>query len=126
MKQNFEKLDRHTFGGTKASENLADMLITKYPRCISKTSKFYHKFNAHMTSCVYALKHFPNGGLITMMELYRDHIFDSVNKSSLPEEVKTHLLNVMTYSFRWKYKVVKEINQSNEHKRRKSQKNTQI
>lgn len=126
MKQNYHKLDKHTFGGTRASENLVDMLLKEYPQCISKVSKFYHKFNAHMTSCVYALKHFPDGGLITMMELYRDHIFDNVNKSNLPEIVKTHLLNVMTYSFRWKYAVVREINQSNENKRRKSQENKKV
>ena len=103
------RLDRHTFGGTAASEMLAFMLITKYPMCIHKVSGYYHQYNRDVTNMVYAWKHFKNGGLLELMELHKQKKFSIVNNSNLPAEVKSFLLNVMSVSYYAKRKVVKNL-----------------
>ena len=99
MRQKPYKLDPHTLGGTKASETLAKILNEQFPQCIAKTSAFYHKFTAHLASCVRSSKCFSDGGLATMVQLYKEHKFKVVRNSNLPEIVKSYLLNVMSVSY---------------------------
>lgn len=103
------KLDPYTFGGTVASENLANILNTRYPQCIAKVSRYYHKFTSHLTNCIYAWRHFPDNGFILMMDLYKEHKFKTVKESNLPEVVKSHLLNIMSGTYREKIKIVKRL-----------------
>jgi hypothetical protein len=103
------KVDPHTFGGSPASENLAKILNDHYPHLVSKVSCFYHKFTEHLTNCLYSARHFPNGGLRTMMELYKQHKFESIRKSGMPDVVISHLLNVMTTSYKINLVVVNRI-----------------
>jgi hypothetical protein len=94
------KVAPHTFGGTPASENLSKILTENYPQLVSKVGAYYSKFTEHSTNCIYAAIHFPNGSLETMMLLYKNHIFESIKESGMPTVVISHLLNVMTVSYR--------------------------
>ena len=105
-------IDSHTFGGSKASETLALLLNTKYPRLVGKVGRYYHKYTADLTSMVYSWKHFtPNNGgcLVELMELHKHKKFSKIKHSSLPEEIKNYLLNVMSVSFRMKHRVIKNL-----------------
>jgi hypothetical protein len=102
------KVNPYTFGGSTASGNLSKMLNDQYPHLVSKVGAYYGKFSEHCNNCVRAAKHFPNGGLGIMMCLYKEHKFESIKKSGMPEVVITHLLNVMTYSYRKSIKFINE------------------
>jgi hypothetical protein len=102
------KLDPHTFGGTRASEKLADILNEHYPELVTKVGGFYHKFTAQMTNCANAAHHFPEGGLRTMMELYKKQKFETVSKSGMPPAVISHLLNIMSASYKQNLVIVNQ------------------
>lgn len=94
------KVDPHTFGGSRASESLARVLNEQHPELVTKVGGVYHKFTEHLTSCEQAAAYFPNGGLRTMLEMYKQHKFATVRKSTLPDIVKSLLLNVMSTAFK--------------------------
>jgi hypothetical protein len=109
--QKIVKIDYHTFGGTEASEILASILNTKYPRCVRRVSSYYHKYTRDLIAMVYSWKYFVNEGglLLEFMELHKQKKFAIVEKSNLPAEVKSFLLNVMSVSYYSKRKVVKNL-----------------
>jgi len=92
-------VDPHTFGGSKASENLADILENHYPRLIPKVSR-------------YAWNH-RYAGLASLMALHKEKKLAQVQDSNLPEEVKSHLLNVMCVVYHEKLKVIKSMHEHN-------------
>jgi uncharacterized protein (DUF3820 family) len=102
------KVDPHTFGGSVTSKHLSNILNDQYPHLVSKVGAYYCMFAEHNNNCVRAAKHFPNGGLGIMMQLYKNHKFESIKKSGMPEIVITHLLNVMTYLYRKSIKIINE------------------
>ena len=104
-----KKIDSRTLGGNQAGINLVEMLNERYPQLISKVSAYYHKFNDHLTSLIYSQKHFIHKGvLVQIMHLYRDYKLNIVKNSTLPDEVKSHLLNIMCASFGDKVKIMRK------------------
>jgi hypothetical protein len=102
-------IDKHTFGGTKGGEDLANILSNKYPQLIRKISSYYHQYNADLNSMIYSWPHFQNTSLIELMDLHRQKKFSVIETSNLPEESKSFLLNVMSVSYREKRKIVKNL-----------------
>ena len=108
MRQKPYKLDPHTFGGSPASESLASILNNN-PRYVAKVSAYYHKFTEHLTNCLYSAQHFPNGTFNVMMELYKEHRFEHIRNSGMPDVIISHLLNVMTTSYKTNLRVVNRL-----------------
>jgi len=102
------KIDPHTFGGSPASESLAKIL-NEHPRFVSKVGAYYHKYTEHLTECLYAANHFAGGSLRPMMELYKQHKFESIKKSGMPEVIISHLLNVMSTYYKINLRVINRI-----------------
>lgn len=102
-------IDPGTFGGSKASKNLASILNTEYPRCCRKVGMHYNKFSEMMVQMMNSWRHFYSGGLLELMELYRAKKFEVVKKSKLPPVVESHLLNVMSQQYRLYRKVAKNL-----------------
>jgi len=113
MIKKYSKLSPHTFGGSRASENLTEMLNTQYPHIISKVSRHYHSFTRHMVDCLHASKHFSDGGFGVMVELYKQHKFDIVRQSNMPDFVKSHLLNIMSTSYKIRFAEIKKLMSNN-------------
>lgn len=114
------KIDPHTFGGSPASESLAMILNDQYPNLVSKVSVHYHKFHRHLTTCLYSAHNFPDGSLEAMMELYKQHKFTMINKSDMPDVVKSHLINVMSASYKINLKVVSRLMKESHDRRAKA------
>jgi|APCry1669193128_1035447.scaffolds.fasta_scaffold15299_2 hypothetical protein len=112
------KVDPHTFGGSPASENLAKILNDHHPRLVTKVGAYYHKYTEHLTECLYAAQHFPSGSLRGMMELYKQHRFEHIRNSGMPDTVISHLLNVMSTSYKINLRVINRIMASAAAKRR--------
>ena len=102
-------IDPGTFGGSQASKNLSDILTNQHPQCVRRVGAFYGSFSEMMVQMMNSWKHFYNGGLLELMQLYRDKKFQLVKDSNLPEVVKSHLLNVMTQQYRLYRKVAKNL-----------------
>ena len=102
MKQNrlTVKLDPHTFGGSKASEKLSKVLNEQHPELVAKVGGFYHKFTAHLNSCVIAAPYFQGGGLCTMMELYKQHKLAIIQETTMPDIIKSLFSNVVLTAFK--------------------------
>jgi hypothetical protein len=94
------KLDPHTFGGSRASEALADILSKQHPNLISKVACVYHHFSVCMKGLRKSWPNFKGTEAIFLMELCRTHLFDKVKNFNLPPLVESHLLNIMTASYR--------------------------
>lgn len=100
-------IDKHTFGGTKASENLAQILNIEYPKLSHKVSRHYHKFSLMMKNLRNFQKICYSGDVLILMALYKKHTFDNVTQLSLPSKVESHLKNVMICQYRICYEHVK-------------------
>ncbi len=120
------RIDPHTFGGSKASENLALILNDDHPELVTKVGAYYHGFTGHLTNCLYAAHHFPNGGLRVMLELYKKHKYETIKNSGMPEKVISHLWNVMSTAYKVNLIVINRImkesndrqnNKGNQHKK---------
>lgn len=94
------KLDPYTFGGSLASAGLAKILNDQHPELVTKVGGRYHKFTAQLACCVSAAHLFPNGGMRTLVELYKQQQFAAVSKSGMPEAIVSRLLNVMAASYK--------------------------
>lgn len=102
-------IDPHSFGGTKASETLAFLLNTKYPTLVRKVGSYYHQYNSDLADMSTSWWHYKDGGLIELMVLHRDKKFSVVENSTLPTELKSFLLNVMSVSFAKRLSDVKTL-----------------
>jgi len=98
MRQKPYNLDPHTLGGTKASENLAKILMEN-PRLIRKVSSCYHKFTLHMSKFVKCADHFGLGTLQELMCMYRNKQFNRVKNAKYPKSIESHLLNILTAAY---------------------------
>lgn len=109
MRQKPYNLDPHTFGGSRASENLAKILMEN-PRLIRKVSSTYHKFTHNLGRLLVTAKYFRGDGFIQeIMSMYRKKIFDKVKNSNYPTLIESHLLNVMNASYAETLVKVKDI-----------------
>lgn len=106
------KVDPHTYGGSPASEKLSAILNENYPNLVTKVGAYYHKFTEHLSNCVYASHYFPNGGMRIMMELYKRNKFEAIKKSGMPEVIISHLLNVMSFSYKINLRAADELMKS--------------
>jgi hypothetical protein len=106
-------IDPHTFGGSKASENLAAILNNDHPRLGRKVGAFYHDFSERMCQMMHCWRFFPRGGLLELMELFRDKKIERVKQAKLPTVVESHLLNVMAAQYRTYRRCAKELIEKN-------------
>ena len=112
-------LSPHTFGGERASENLAEILRTQYPVLVWRVGRYYGRFTRILSSLVSSYEHFSRKADLTrIMEMYRDEEFGRVKKLNLPQIVESHLLNVMTAAYREKLNGISRKRRKN-HKRQK-------
>ena len=107
-------IDPHTFGGSKASENLAKILNTEHPRLCRKVGSYYNEFSERLCQMIHCWRFFPRGGLSELMELYRAKKLETIRKAKLPMLVESHLLNVMTVQYRTYQRCAKELIDRNE------------
>lgn len=93
-------MDKHTFGGTKASETLVNILNVEYPRCIRKVARNYNKFN-FMLRQIYSLhKSCEKGDVRHFLTIYKKDIFVKMDDLLIPEILKTYMQCVMTAEYR--------------------------
>lgn len=108
MRQKPYTLDPHTFGGTKASENLA-LILMENPRVIRKVSSTYHKFTLHMSLFVKCADHLGMGLIQELLCMYRNKQFDRVKNSKYPTLIESHLLNVLSVSYAKTIKKIRRV-----------------
>lgn len=103
------KLDPYTFGGSPASVGLAKILNEQHPELVAKVGARYHKFTAQLACCVSAAHLFPDGGMRTLIELYKQHQFASVRKAGMPDAVTSRLLNVLSTSYKMNLCIINRL-----------------
>ena len=101
-------IDKHTFGGSKASETLAMLLNEKYPRSTGKVSRIYHKYTKDLTDIfIMWTSNYYADCIMDLLDLHRKKRMDTVNNSNLPNELKSYLLNVMSVAYGEKLHAIK-------------------
>lgn len=106
-------VEPHTFGGTRASEVLAKMLNEKYPQCTTKVGAYYAHYTRDLKGFSCAWQCFPNGGLMELMLLHKKNRFETIKQSSLPEEIKRFLFNVLCVAYNMKSRSIRRLYELN-------------
>lgn len=102
-------IEKHTFGGTKAGENLVSILKETYPRYVHSVSRYYHNFCLMMKHFQSFYKLCKDERILSLMNLYRKNEFNKVNKSKFPDNIKTHLLNILSVQYRVCYHKIRKL-----------------
>lgn len=120
MRQKPYNLDPHTLGGTKASENLAKILMEN-PKLIRRVSSCYHKFTSIMAGLAKSAEHMDSGTVIEILHLYRNKKFAEVRRVNYPPNIESHLLNILTVAYAETLVKVKRIHNDNRCKYKKKE-----
>jgi len=102
-----KKLDPYTFGDSKAAVNLAEILSQSgYEKYLSRVSTKYSRF----CECMNATSEIRNMSFRSFLcKLIMMDAREKVGKMKIPEEVKSHLLNIMNKLYKMHIKYVSNM-----------------
>lgn len=98
------KADKHTFGSTLAAEILAG-LIGKYPKHSKATSKAFNSYTKAMNDIMLI----PARSRIAVWQCWYEKCQARVEASSLPDEIKRFLHNVIQTNYRYKVMAFRDV-----------------
>lgn len=93
-------LDPHTFGGSKASENLVTILNTEFRSLRTSVGRTYHKYTSILSSLKLSKDNFDNGNLATIIEIYYNYIINHIKLKKYPPKVESHLLCAIKIAYK--------------------------
>jgi len=87
-------MDSHTYGNTKAAEILVEML-DRDPDYKHKVGKYWCDYSRTISQLLTA-NSMTNDVRIHLTDLFYYHTMDTLDATTLPEDIRTYLKNVMS------------------------------